>query len=199
MSEITKAVANIMGAVGSIKKEGTNQFHNYKFAAAADVLHKLQPLMAKEGLIVLQSETERSLIDSGNVLQIGYAFTLLHKNGETWPEKIIRTGMSAARNTKGGFDDKAVNKCHTSAHKYFLITLFEIPTGDYHDADADEDRGISAKITPVQAEEITRLANEKFVPCKVIYEACGVGSINDIPADRFNGVMKTLGKKGAAS
>jgi hypothetical protein len=50
--------------------------------------------------------------------------------------------MSTCRNTKGGFDDKAANKCHTAARKYFLLGLFQVPTGeDYrqpaHDGDAD--------------------------------------------------------------
>jgi hypothetical protein len=140
MSEIIKSISNVMAQVGSVKKEGTNQFHNYKYAAAADVLHKLQPLLAKEGLVIFQNERERSFIEGGAILSVTYEFTLAHKSGELWPEKIVRTGMAPARNSKGGFDDKALNKCHTAAHKYFHITLFEIPTGDYDDADADEDK-----------------------------------------------------------
>lgn len=140
MSEILKAIATIMGEVGSVQKAGTNDFHRYKYATAADILHKLQPLMAKAGLIVFQTERQREFIENGAVLSVTYEFTLAHKSGEVWPTPIIRTGMSSAKNTKGGFDDKALNKCHTSAHKYFHLTLFEIPTGDYDDADSEEDR-----------------------------------------------------------
>ena len=140
MSEILKSIAKIMGEVGSVAKAGTNDFHRYKYATAADILHKLQPLMAREGLIVFQTETARDFIENGTVLSVTYDFTLAHKSGEVWPSSITRTGMSSAKNSKGGFDDKALNKCHTSAHKYFHLTLFEIPTGDYDDADAEEDR-----------------------------------------------------------
>ncbi len=140
MSSIIKAVTTIMGEVGSVQKAGTNDFHRYKYATAADILHKLQPLMAREGLVVFQTEQSRDLIADGSVLSVTYEFTLAHRDGDVWPTPIIRTGMSAARNTKGGFDDKALNKCQTSAHKYFHLTLFEIPTGDYDDADAEEDR-----------------------------------------------------------
>lgn len=139
MSEIIKSISAIMGEVGSVQKSGSNEFHRYKYATAADILHKLQPLMAKHGLVVFQTEKERTLSDDG-VLSVTYDFTLAHKSGEVWPTPITRTGMSSARNTKGGFDDKCLNKCHTSAHKYFHLTLFEIPTGDYDDADAEEDR-----------------------------------------------------------
>lgn len=139
MSEIIKSISAIMGEVGSVTKAGKNEFHRYAYATAADILHKLQPLMAKHGLVVFQTEKERTLSDDG-VLSVTYDFTLAHKSGEVWPTPITRTGMSSAKNSKGGFDDKCLNKCHTSAHKYFHLTLFEIPTGDYDDADAEEDR-----------------------------------------------------------
>lgn len=139
MSKIVSAVAKIMGEVGSVKKDGENKFHNYKYATASDILHKLQPLLAKEGLVVFQNECQRELIADGAALTITYEFVLAHKEGETWPDKPRHTGMASARNSKGGFDDKAANKCHTAARKYFLLALFQIPTGDYDDADQQED------------------------------------------------------------
>ena len=45
------------------------------------------------------------------------------------------TGMSIGRNTKGEYDDKAINKCHSAARKYFLLSLFQVPSGDFDDAD----------------------------------------------------------------
>jgi hypothetical protein len=149
MSEIIKAISAIMGEVGSVTKAGKNEFHRYAYATAADILHKIQPLMAKQGLVVFQTEKERVMTDDG-VLSVTYDFTLAHKSGEVWPHPITRTGMSSARNTKGGFDDKCLNKCHTSAHKYFHLTLFEIPTGDYDDADGEEDRAPAARNAPAR-------------------------------------------------
>jgi hypothetical protein len=147
MSEIIKSIAAIMGEVGSVTKAGKNEFHRYAYATAADILHKLQPLMAREGLVVFQTEKERDLSSDG-VLSVTYDFTIAHKSGEVWPTPITRTGMSSAKNSKGGFDDKCLNKCHTSAHKYFHLTLFEIPTGDYDDADGEEDRAPAARNAP---------------------------------------------------
>jgi hypothetical protein len=147
MSEIIKSIAAIMGEVGSVTKAGKNEFHRYAYATAADILHKLQPLMAREGLVVFQTEKERNLSDDG-VLSVTYDFTIAHKSGEVWPTPITRTGMSSAKNSKGGFDDKCLNKCHTSAHKYFHLTLFEIPTGDYDDADGEEDKPPVARNRP---------------------------------------------------
>jgi hypothetical protein len=142
-----------MNDVGSVKKEGNNAFHNYKYATAADISHKIQPLLAREGLVIFQTETERHFVADGAALAITYEFQLAHTEGETWPDRPKQTGMAAARNSKGGFDDKAANKCHTAARKYFMLALFQIPTGDYDDADAQEDRPEAKTVTNITKRE----------------------------------------------
>lgn len=135
---IPAAIARIMAGVGTVEKRGTNSFHNYKFATAADILHALQPLMAEHGLVVMQTELSMEFLREGTVLAITYGFDLVHVSGAVWHEPTRMTGLTSCVN-KGNFDDKAANKCHTAAEKYFLISLFKIPTGDYADGDADGD------------------------------------------------------------
>ena len=161
MSKIVTAISKIMGDVGSVKKDGENKFHNYKYATASDILHKLQPLLAREGIVIFQNECGSEFLSDGSVLAITYEFVIAHREGEIWPDKPRHTGMAAARNTKGGFDDKAGNKCHTAARKYFMLALFQIPTGDYEDADDQEDRPASkpaskptAKASPIQPQAV---------------------------------------------
>jgi hypothetical protein len=72
------------------------------------------------------------MFDEDNVIAIEYAFTVAHTSDETW-QPLRQTGVSTCRNTKGGWDDKALNKCHTAARKYFLLALFQIPTGEEAD------------------------------------------------------------------
>lgn len=144
MSEVKQnkalsAVAKIMGEVGSVKKEGFNEFHRYKYAAAADVMHALQPLLAKHGLTIIQNQRGLEFIQDGAALAIAYEFFVCHESGDTLPIVPVHTGVAAAKTSKGSFDDKAANKCHTAARKYFLLSLFQIPTGDYADPDADGD------------------------------------------------------------
>jgi len=76
---------------------------------------------------------------AGAVLAIEFEFLVEHVSGDKLEERPCFTGMASARNSKGGIDDKAANKCLTAATKYFALNLFRIPTGDYHDADAQED------------------------------------------------------------
>lgn len=154
MNKIVTAISKIMADVGSVKKDGENKFHNYKYATASDILHKLQPLLAREGLVIFQNELTREMIADGSALAISYEFVLAHKDGELWADKPRFTGMAAARNAKGGFDDKSGNKCHTAARKYFLLALFQIPTGDYDDADEQEDRPPVKQSSPIQPQEV---------------------------------------------
>jgi hypothetical protein len=137
MSEINKAIARVMLEVGSVKKAGTNSFHNYKYAKAEDVIHALQRAMADAGLIIYQNEKSVEYICGDTIMRATYEFALAHTGGEERPP-IIRSGMAVAKNAKGGFDDKAINKCSTAALKYFLIAQFKIATGDYADADKDD-------------------------------------------------------------
>lgn len=148
MSEIIKALTTIMGEVGSVKKGGENKFHGYRYARAEDVAHALQGLLAKHGVLIIQTEQGVSVavgVDRGAVLRQTYRFFLLHTSGETLSQvegvPFTHTGCAQAGNSKGGLDDKALNKCHTAARKYFTLALFQIPTGDFADADEDEDQG----------------------------------------------------------
>jgi len=158
MSEIIKAVAEVMGKVGSVEKKGRNDFHRYAYATAADIQHALQPHLAAAGLVIFQNEVEREFLANGEAVAVKYEFTLAHVSGEKWGDKPIHTGVAAARNTKGGFDDKCINKTYTAARKYFLLALFQIPTGDYDDADADEDKPKASK--PAVAKPTTAAPKE---------------------------------------
>lgn len=135
VGNIAKAIAGVMREVGSISKGGYNKFHNYKYARMEDLLHTVTPLMGKYGLAVIQNEVERNVVETR--LAVTYEFSILHESGEVWPERPRFTGMSIARDSKGNWDDKAINKTHTAARKYFLLSLFQVPTGDDID-DADE-------------------------------------------------------------
>jgi ERF superfamily len=111
-----------------------------------DILKEITPLLGRHGLVIFQSETGRAMFDNDNVIAVEYAFSVVHASGEAWPHQLRQTGVSRCRDSKGGWDDKALNKCHTAARKYFLLSLFQIPTGDEEDADrGDNDRGTPRK------------------------------------------------------
>lgn len=138
-SLVLTAIAKIMAEVGTVEKKGKNTFHNYNYASAADIAFALQKKVAEAGLVIVQTETNMKTHFDDSILTIEYSFILSHISGEQLPFIITKTGASTLKNSKGGVDDKAINKCSTAALKYFLLGLFLIPTGDYDDADADGD------------------------------------------------------------
>jgi hypothetical protein len=136
---VLQAIAKIMGEVGAVEKRGENKFHGYAYATAADIAHALQKRMSAEGLVIVPNQREMHMLDNGNAMAIEFEFMVMHTSGDVLEERPRFMGMASCKNSKGGFDDKAANKCLTAASKYFSLNLFRIPTGDYHDADGAED------------------------------------------------------------
>jgi hypothetical protein len=154
VGNIGKAIATVMRDVGTIPKNGYNAFHKYHYVRMEDLLHAVTPLMGAAGMAIIQSEVDIKQVE--NRVAVTYEFTIVHESGETWPP-ARQTGMSNARDSKGNWDDKCLNKCHTSARKYFLSALFQVPAGDFDDADetppekADANRRVPG---PVQKERL---------------------------------------------
>jgi hypothetical protein len=147
-AKIAKAILSVTREIGHIAKDGKNQFQNYKYAKWEDVVDKLSPLLAQHGLVIVQSEQSRSLLeenDKGSTLAIVYEFTLINEDGDMWPP-VTWTSIARLRDQKGITDDKAAAKCHTQAEKYFCIKQFKIRT--FEDLDSDKDCGIGMKTLP---------------------------------------------------
>jgi hypothetical protein len=132
-ASIAKAVLSVSREVGTIQREGFNSFQKYKYTRWEDINERLSPLLQKHGLIIVQSEINRSLLEEneqGSVLAIVYHFTLVNgETGEQWPP-IEWTGIARLRDAKGVSDDKAATKCHTQAEKFFCVKQFKIVTDD---------------------------------------------------------------------
>jgi len=137
-ASLVQAIASVMAEVHTVAKRGANEFHRYRYATMGDILKEVTPLLGRHGIVIFQSETGRAMFDQDNVIAVQYAFTVVHASGERWPETSLQTGSSTCRTSKGTWDDKCLNKCHTAARKYFLLALFQIPTGDEADADQGE-------------------------------------------------------------
>jgi len=133
--KIAKAIVAITKAIGRIQKEGYNDFQKYRYTRWEDIAEKLSPLLAEHGLIIIQNEQTRHLIeenDKGSTLSIVYDFTLVNEDGDVWPSSDW-TALARLRDQKGVTDDKAASKCHTQAEKNFVIKLFKIVSDEGYD------------------------------------------------------------------
>lgn len=137
-ARIAKAILEVSREIGRIQKEGYNDFQRYKYTKWEDINERLSPLLAQHGLIIVQSEQSRNLLeenDKGSVLAIVYHFTLINEHGDQWPP-VEWTAIARLRDQKGITDDKAASKCHTQAEKGFCIKQFKIRTDDFVEGDA---------------------------------------------------------------
>lgn len=138
--KILTALHAVMGSVGYVQKKGENKFQNYKYAGEANLLEVLRPAMVEAGLLLIPSHKSVSPIDDNGITTVCVEYTLAHKDGDVWPEKIIVYGSGGDRNSKGGVGDKGLYKALTGANKYLLFKLFQVETGDDPEKDAEHDK-----------------------------------------------------------
>ena len=138
-AKITAALHEVMAKVGYVQKTGKNAFHGYKYAGEADLLAVLRPAMVDAGLLLIPSVVSHTAIDEHGNKDVLIEYTLAHKDGDVWPDKIRAIGTGNDRN-KNGVGDKGTYKAITGANKYLLFKLFQIETGDDPERDSDHDK-----------------------------------------------------------
>lgn len=143
-AKIAQALHQVMSRVSYVQKTGKNAFHNYKYAGEADLLEKLRPAMLEAGLLLIPSIKGVSPIDEHGVTTVQMEYTLVHKDGDIWPNVICAAGQGGDKN-KNGVGDKGLYKAITGANKYLLFKLFQIETGDDPENDTEERSGRLAK------------------------------------------------------
>jgi hypothetical protein len=128
--KIATALHAVMEACGYVQKTGKNAFHGYKYAGEADLLDRLRPAMVANGLLLLPSGKSVTGPDEHGNVTVAIEYTLAHKDGDIWPEKLVAFGCGNDRAKNGSVGDKGVYKALTGANKYLLFKLFQIETGD---------------------------------------------------------------------
>lgn len=127
---LVKKLAKIMGNIGAVPQTGWNNFNKYNYTTEADVQSITKNKMADENLIVIphlvESKTREVKTRKGNteyVFQGTWDFIIM--DGDSGEEVTVRvTGEGQDSGDKGPF------KALTGAHKYALMKLFQISTGD---------------------------------------------------------------------
>lgn len=142
-AKIATALHEVMSKVAYVQKTGKNAFHGYKYAGEADLLAVLRPAMVEAGLMLLPSVKSVSPVDEYGNVSVLMEYSLVHRDGEVWPEKIGAAGMGNDKAKNGSVGDKGVYKAITGANKYVLFKLFQIETGD--DPEASEHHDVPAE------------------------------------------------------
>lgn len=146
MPTLAAKLAEIMGEMAHVKKEGFNKAQNYRFVRETDVAEKASELLAARHIWVHQSVISEEMVPlyttaSGSQmwltkLQIAFKFIDGDTKEETEPQTFSGHGADTG--------DKGVYKAMTGAEKYFLMKSFLVSTGDDPEADEKVDKAAAA-------------------------------------------------------
>ena len=113
--EITKAICKFIQEVGTIKEEANAQYG--KFADLSGVLSVVNPVLAKNGLIVTNTT---KIVEDNNVLTV----QLLHISGESLPASEILLPKGIAKN-----ELYSTGQALTYFKRYLLLGLLNLTAG----------------------------------------------------------------------
>lgn len=139
MKNLAKKMVEVMKECGHVAKNGTNDFHQYKYDKAADVLEMVNESLTKHGIF---TTVETNLLDmrevktsKGNteiLATVETVVTLIDSDsGETAKISGVGSGQDAG--------DKSLAKAQTQAIKYTYRNSLAIATDDDPEADTHTD------------------------------------------------------------
>ena len=157
-TKLLKKLTTIFSKIDSLPKDGTNDFHRYKFASESAAKRALHPLFAEQGVIlktdvlnveqvILQSKDKNGATKELTKITLAYTF-IDCESGESLPGQFMGYGEDS--------NDKGVWKAVTGCVKYILFNTFLIPTGDDPDNDDTKPPKTAAKTTTPAASTAPR-------------------------------------------
>ena len=134
--EITAALCKFIQEVGTIKEEANAQYG--KFADLSGVLSVVNPVLAKNGLIVTNTT---KIVEDNNILTV----QLLHISGESLPPSEILLPKGIAKN-----ELYSTGQALTYFKRYLLLGLLNLTAGiPDHDGQVYNPDIQENKVTPI--------------------------------------------------
>ena len=166
MMKITTKLVKVMAECGYVAKNGSNEFHRYKYATAADVLEKVNAALVKHGIAAAAKPELVDLRDvinqKGNAEHLATVRTIVVLTDEESGEAVEFIGLGSGQD----IGDKAVMKAQTASIKYAYMLSLAISTGDDPEADA----GVDERNIAVTTTSTTTNSSEHQAVCS----DCGV-------------------------
>ena len=146
MTNIAGKLVRIMEECSIVKKNGTNDFHHYRYATSADVLEKVNAALVKNKVASLvlpevldSGEVVTSKGNTEHLVTVKVGITLIDtESGETLEFVGLGSGQDAG--------DKAVMKAQTAAIKYAYLLSLAISANDDPEADRKTDESMGAPL-----------------------------------------------------
>lgn len=144
MQKIAAKLVKVMADCAYIQKNGTNDFHRYKYATAADVLEKVNASLVKHGLAVTAQaeliDLREVLNQKGNTERLATVKTTLTLIDAASGETVSCSGIGSGQDP----GDKASMKACTASLKYAWMLTLAMATGDDPEADSGVDQRMAS-------------------------------------------------------
>ena len=147
--EITAALCKFIQEVGTIKEEANAQYG--KFADLSGVLSVVNPVLAKNGLIVTNTT---KIVEDNNILTV----QLLHISGESLPPSEILLPKGIAKN-----ELYSTGQALTYFKRYLLLGLLNLTAGiPDHEGQVYNPDIQEPKVTPINKNKPIPLPDENY-------------------------------------
>jgi len=152
MKNISLKLVKIMSQCRYVQKQGTNDYHKYRYATASDVIEKVNTALVEQNVAVFAKpeliELQEVLNAKGNTEKLATVRTTLTFVDGDSGEFVDFAGLGSGQD----IGDKAVMKAQTASLKYAYMMTLTIATGDDPEADSGVDERMnSVPVKPVPA------------------------------------------------
>ena len=152
---IARKLVEVMKECSHISKNGLNDYHNYKYATAGDVLEKVNASLTKHKIVSIVCPTIESMLEvtnkNNNQEHLATISVHVHLVDSDSGESVDLFGIGSGQDS----GDKAVMKAQTAAIKYAFMLSLCIATGDDPEADTGTDEVTSEKVNPARPPKAT--------------------------------------------
>ena len=150
MQKIAKKFVEVMKECSHVAKNGTNDYHKYKYVTAADVLEKVNASLTKHGLASVVTPNLLSLQQvttaKGNIEQLATVEVTVTLIDADSGESLTLKGLGSGQDPS----DKSIAKAQTMGIKYAYLASLAIATGDDPEADSHTDEVMQPKSAKIK-------------------------------------------------
>lgn len=189
---VSERVCAAKAEIGAVAKNGYNKHGGYQHATIDDVYEAVRLILAKHNLDLKLDISESQISESAKGTPWVHVKAAIGFDGEE-PQ---RRPMSLPVNGPQTFE--AIN---SYLSKQYIRARFQIPTGEYDEADMTKDNPpadkppVSANITDEQRMDLEAVIEETGIDKKEFCDWMGVASLNDIRVADHERALAGIRKK----
>jgi hypothetical protein len=163
--------------------------NKYKYRGIDQLMNALAPILAAHETVILSDLVEHRIEN----LQKGVRHIVKVNFHVVSPDGTL--GPFASGGECIDFGDKGLNKAIGAAFKYWVFTSLCVPTESTADADSTAPEATEQVLGESEVKQVLDMLSKTDTDTNQYLEYLGYGSVNEIPMNKFAGVMSQLRRK----